>query len=1360
MENSAASQTEETTEADQAEEGRTISSSLKFVIGNLKNIVPVQLSTENYMLWRSQVVKLFRANGFDKFLEPIFSPPEKQIRRSDLTLITNPKYTQWVLTDQNLAAALCSTISPSILPYIINLDSTSKIWTALENRFQSTNRSKVIQLKNELHNISMKTSTMTQYLTDIKALVDQIATAGSVVDTEDIILYILNGLPPSYQAFKTAIRTMITPISLDDLYPLLLSEEVNISADAARNLPPADPNIALYAQRGRGRRQRGRSNNNNPTTVRSTTDSTTTCQICQKRGHSAANCWHRLNENYVPRSRNTALAATQERPTSNWFLDSGASSHLTNSLDNLSVNDPYNGSDSVTLGDGRSMSIAHSGSGLLNTTHRKLNLAKILHIPELKYNLLSISKLTRDNNICIVFEPNGFVFKDIQTQQTLLRGPCHDGLYPIQLHPAKTTTSALTAIKKPMMPWHNRLGHPHFKILNLVSKCNPCLNIDFNKFSCSSCILAKGHKLPFESSENRRHIPLEVVHSDVWGPAPVESLQGYRFYVLFIDDCTRFTWLYPMKHKNEVTSIFTNFKNYVEKLTSYQIKCLRSDGGTEYTNHGFTQFLTANGITHQISCPYTPEQNGLAERKHRHILETTRSLLFTASVPPKYWPDAILTAVYLINRMPSSTTKNKSPFELVYRRKPEYQNMRTFGCACYPLIPPNLRHKLQPRARSCVFLGYSETYKGYKCLDSSSNKLFMSRHVTFDEHIFPFSAGNTSSSKAPINDFNQPSLLIPTSTIGSTSIPTSENTTTNTDTRNLVEQEHTELSTVSPEDVPTVPANNSVPSISPQLSSHPMITRQKTGSLKPRVRLNLLHINTLSQQEQDPTSYTAAVKHPHWRQAMASEFLALQKQGTWTLVEPPINAPTIGCKWTFRTKYHSDGSIARHKARLVALGNHQEQGIDYNETFSPVAKLPTIRILLSVALYHSWSVQQLDVANAFLHGDLQETIFMTQPKGFEDSTHPNHVCRLHKALYGLRQAPRQWYTTFTKYLLSIGFEHSKSDQSLLLFRQDSIHIFLLVYVDDILITGNNQNAITQLLAKLSNKFMMKHLGEAHAFLGIQIKKEPSRYFLSQAPYTVSILKQANMLLCNPLSNPTATKLPLVTSDNNELNDPATYRRLTGALQYLTLTRPDIAFSVNLLSQHMHDPLPQHAYLLKRLLRYLKGTVNYGLPITKTNLVLHSFSDADWAGDPISRKSTSGYCSFLGNNLISWTVKKQHTVARSSTESEYRSLAALTADILWLKRVLADFGIPPEQPTDLFCDNTSAIALANNPVFHARTKHIEIDQRFLREQITSNNIRLFPISTVDQVADILTKPLSTPRFHTLRDKLSVTQDPLV
>ncbi|XP_028551686.1 uncharacterized protein LOC110103694 [Dendrobium catenatum] len=338
-----------------------------------------------------------------------------------------------------------------------------------------------------------------------------------------------------------------------------------------------------------------------------------------------------------------------------------------------------------------------------------------------------------------------------------------------------------------------------------------------------------------------------------------------------------------------------------------------------------------------------------------------------------------------------------------------------------------------------------------------------------------------------------------------------------------------------------------------------------------------------------------------------------------------------------------------------------------------------------------------------------------------------------------------------------GFTHSKSDPSLLLLRQQQVNIYLLIYVDDILLTGDNPAAITELLSKLNLKFAMKNLGDAHAFLGIQIRKHNSQYFLSQESYAVTILQHANLLDCNGLASPTCTKFPSDFGQDSHLSDPRTYRSITGALKYLTLTRPDIAFSTNLLSQHMHDPGPQHVYMLKHLLRYIKGTLDFGLPITKSNLILRSFSDADWEGDPISRKSTSGFCSFLSDTLISWTVKKQHTVARSSTESEYRSLAALTADIIWLKRILTDFGIPSDQPTDLFCDNTSAIALANNPVFHARTKHIEIDQRFVRDHITNHNIRLLPISTVDQVADILTKSsLSTPRFQQLITKLTTLQ----
>ncbi|PKU80692.1 Retrovirus-related Pol polyprotein from transposon TNT 1-94 [Dendrobium catenatum] len=1199
---------------------------------------------------------------------------------------------------------------------------------------------------------------MIQYLTDIKTIVDQIAAAGSTVDTEDVILDILNGLPNSYQSFKTSIRTMTTPLNLDQLYSLLISEEIHIAADANRNVTTADSHQALFVSRGRGRRSRGRSSQPISTNKEVSNKITITCQICLKRGHAAPDCWHRLNPQYLPKqtsNQNRALVAGQSPSYTDWFLDSGATSHMTNSLENLSIAAPYTGTDNITIGDGSSVSIENSGKGLLPTPSRKILLSQILHSPSLKYNLLSISQLTRDNNLAIIFDPNGFYFKDLQTHQILLRGPCTDGLYNIKTPSNNAPKVALHSEAGRTVPWHDRLGHPNRKILTRIASCNPALKIDCNFSSCSWCNNAKHHKLSFNKTDHRSIAPLDLIHTDVWGPAPTVSNSGYTYYVIFVDDHTRFTWLFPMRHKSEVVHIFTDFKTKVETLTSRKIKCLRTDGGGEYMNTSLASLLRTNGITHQSSCPHTPEQNGVAERKHRHIIETTRTILHKAAIPYTFWPDAAITSVYLINRLPSANNANKSPFELFHSIKPNYEHLRAFGCECFPLIPAKYRHKLEPTTVSCVFIGYSDMYKGYKCLNPQNNQIIMSRHVTFNETSFPFSlTSKTTNSMQPVN--MPPGLLAPYPTY------TTHQQTLNHPIQGTGIQNHGENSAqYSPQQVfPQTVAPTSISETVVQHGSiHPMVTRIRTGSLKPRNRLNLLHMESELDTMQDPTSYSEASKHVNWRNAMASEFYALQQQGTWSLVPRPPNSSVLGCKWTYKTKTHADGSIAKYKARLVAHGNHQEFGLDYTETFSPVAKLPTIRILLAIALKNNWKVQQLDVANAFLHGNLDEIVYMKQPHGFEDNTNPDYVCRLHKAIYGLKQAPRQWYNVFTSTLVDMGFTHSSADPSLLIFRKQDTQIYMLLYVDDVLLTGNNTSIMDQILLKLNTKFAMKHLGEAHMFLRITIDRFDNKFFLSQEAYARSILKSAKLTNCNNISNPTCTKVPLDPPTDALLSDVNTNRKITGSLQYLTLTRPDIAYSVNQLSQYMHHPDTQHIYLLKRLLRYIQGTSNYGIPILKSDLHLTSFSDADWAGDPISRKSTSGYCSFIGRSLILWTVKKQHTVARSSTESEYRALAALAADVIWLRRLLSDFGVSQTLPTDIYCDNTSAIALANNPVFHARTKHIEIDHRFLRDHIRSKTIRLLPISTIDQTADIFTKALTTPRFHQLRAKLTVTPRPI-
>ncbi|PKU63290.1 Retrovirus-related Pol polyprotein from transposon TNT 1-94 [Dendrobium catenatum] len=536
----------------------------------------------------------------------------------------------------------------------------------------------------------------------------------------------------------------------------------------------------------------------------------------------------------------------------------------------------------------------------------------------------------------------------------------------------------------------------------------------------------------------------------------------------------------------------------------------------------------------------------------------------------------------------------------------------------------------------------------------------------------------------------------------------------------------------------------------PSQLRHPMQTRLRSGISKPKQIFNL---SASTSAHSTPTSYNQAAKHKHWRSAMVAEFRALQSNGTWTLVPPPTDKHILGSKWTFKEKLNPAGQVSSHKARLVAQGCSQEFGVNFTETFSPVAKMVTIRMLITVALTQNWPIKQLDVSNAFLHGDLLEEVYMKQPKGFEDSTNPKHVCKLRKSIYGLRQSPRQWFQKLTKFLQTMGFRFSSSDPSLLQFHQNNTRLYVLIYVDDILITGNNNTKLDEILQRLRSEFSLKQLGDISLYLGIQVIKTPYGYFLSQSHYAQSLLSNAGFADCKPAPSPSSTQTTSA-SDDTPISDPHSFRKLAGSLQYLSITRPDIAFATNSFFQKMHLPNNSDYQALKRLLRYLKGTIQYGLPIKTGSTQLRCYTDADWAANQADRKSISGFCTFLGPNLISWSVKKQNTVARSSTEAECRSLSAATTDVLWLRRLASDLGIPQSAPNTIHCDNISAIALAKNPVFHARTKHIEIDHHFISGHIQNGNIRVIHLGSLDQIADILTKTLPIKRFLDLRSKLTI------
>ncbi|KAL8155424.1 hypothetical protein AgCh_000710 [Apium graveolens] len=505
----------------------------------------------------------------------------------------------------------------------------------------------------------------------------------------------------------------------------------------------------------------------------------------------------------------------------------------------------------------------------------------------------------------------------------------------------------------------------------------------------------------------------------------------------------------------------------------------------------------------------------------------------------------------------------------------------------------------------------------------------------------------------------------------------------------------------------------------------------------------------------EPTCVSQATKDPLWRSAMSEEFTALLQNGTWELV--PYNSQNlIGCKWIFRIKRNPDGSVERYKARIVAKGFHQRVGLDYSETFAPVSKPATVRIILCLALSNNWSLRQLDINNAFLNGTLHEPVYMVQPPGFIDSNFPNHVCLLRKSIYGLKQASHEWYQELRKFLLQFGFTNSVSDSALFSYNHHGAVLHFLVYVDDIILTVNNDDFISIFVARLNTRFSLKDLGDLHQFLGVEVIKTSAGLFLSQHRHIRDILTEHHMANAKGVQTPLSSSEILTLHDSSPSTDIQTFRKIVGSLQYLQITRPDVSFAVNKLAQFMHKPSAKHFQALKRILRYLKETIYYGLYFWHSQpLSLTAFADADLGGCADSARSTTAYVIYLGPNVISWKSARQKSVSRSSTEAEYKALAHAAAELMWVQNLLSELGISiPHVPT-LFSDNTWATYVCANPVFHSRMKHVALDYHFIREQVQQKLLRVHHISTKDQLADILTKPLPRIQFHHLRSKIGVS-----
>ncbi|KAK1418159.1 hypothetical protein QVD17_27298 [Tagetes erecta] len=507
--------------------------------------------------------------------------------------------------------------------------------------------------------------------------------------------------------------------------------------------------------------------------------------------------------------------------------------------------------------------------------------------------------------------------------------------------------------------------------------------------------------------------------------------------------------------------------------------------------------------------------------------------------------------------------------------------------------------------------------------------------------------------------------------------------------------------------------------------------------------------------EQIPNSVEQALKSKNWKNAMETEMGALMRNDTWEKCALPLGKKPVGCRWLFSIKHKPDGTIGRYKARLVAKGYSQTYGIDYSETFSPVAKMDTIRVLFSIAANKGWPLHQLDVTNAFLRGELKEEVYMEAPPGVVENFKPGEVCRLKKTLYGLKQSPRAWFGKFTLAMKGYGFQQSNSDHTLFLKRRGKLITCLIIYVDDMIITGNDEEEMKKLKASLSKEFEMKDLGRLKYFLGIEVLRSKKGIFICQQKYILDLLAETGMIDCKPATTPMMVNHKLCMVENAELADKERYQRLVGKLIYLSHTRPDIAYAVGVVSQFMHQPQVSHMEAVLRIIRYLKGTTSHGVLFQPNkHLKIQAYTDADWAGDKGDRRSTSGYFTLVGGNLVTWRSKKQKVVALSSAEAEFQGIARGLAEVLWIRKLLTEIGFPQTEAIKIMCDNKAAIQISENPVQHDRTKHVEVDRHFIKEKIEAKIIELPFVRSEDQLADILTKAVNERIFSVCLDKLRI------
>jgi hypothetical protein len=922
-------------------------------------------------------------------------------------------------------------------------------------------------------------------------------------------------------------------------------------------------------------------------------------------------------------------------------------------------------------------------------------------------------------------------------------------------------------------------------------------------FDCDICTEAKMHRRSFPLRLETATEISDIIYADEF-IAPVVSVDDYKSAILFTDDYSSFRKTYLMKSSSEIPVHFEHFRNLVKNQTGRDSKIFRTfrtDDAAVFKSRKMMELYSNYGIVHQPGTRYTPQTDGKSERGIRSIKEKTRALLIQAKLPQSFWSFAALHATNLLNYSPTRINNRfKCPYELWTGQKPSIEHFRVFGCDAFLYQPKAVRSTFDPTATPCIYLGHQQ--KAYLVLEIETNLIRVSTEVKFKETQFSHAKtfmDEDENENVNQNEFldDEPNEQLEHALVEPEQDPLTlvtkasnqgETTTMDwilarlnmhadlevTDSFDLVWDGSHGVYFTFPLNIPQIYKNikqkiyhDQTPTVIVVIPSEmtdlikmfqPILKQTALETKFDNINLTVCVVTGLPIKYKPNAMHTTTARYvpeqykdiqkcqdsAKWTTAVNEELLAMEQNQVWELVPRQPGMKVLGNRYVFKVKENTDGSVERYKARLVAQGFAQIEGVDFTEKFAPVVKHIALRTFLALTNNFHMEIHQMDVNNAFLYGDCEDETYMKVPDGLDVSD--NLVCKLKKSIYGLKTAPLQWNKKLHDTLTSIGFNRTGTDHCIYVKSENSKLEIIVVYVDDIAIATQNMEDMMKYKALLSTRFKMKDLGDIRYMIGWEISRDRKlgTMKISQNKYIQDTLVEFGMQDSKPEVTPMDPNVKLTDQMNAKgdemVNIP--YRQVIGKLNYLiTGTRPDIANAVNIVSRFQQNPGLAHWTAVKRILRYLKGTADIGLTFTSNNeSKITGYCDSDWAADHDKRRSTSGNLILGFGGILLWNSKRQNSTALSTTEAEYIAACECAKNVQYLRNLLLEMKIEIPRTVTLYEDNQGAIGMINNPTNHSRAKHIDIRYHFIRDLVNLKLIDLTYIPTENQLADLLTKPL--------------------